>query len=588
MQKTIDSVEILLKEAKHDTTKLRLYQFLAGNIPDDKIWPEYNNKLGDLLKVLSANPEYANLKQIKIAEGDFHNNKGYEMEITGLPDKAMFHYLFALQVYQKINFAPGIGSIYNNLGNLNYDLGNLTEAGKFFRLGLEYRLKGTDTAEIANSYNNLGGLYNHTGNLKVAMAYYLQAYKLQKKTGNTTGLLVTLNNLGNAWRKSGKITLAEKSFMLGLTLARKIGDKFNEPVLLENLGNIATSRGDMIKAQEYFFQSFAICKERKNPNTIGNTATNLSNIYLNMDEPEQAKKVMFDALTFAKSAKNAHSQFTIYNQLFKIYIAENKVDTAEIYMKLGEKICRTVGDTDGLASALHGLGVLERKKGDYLKAISLFDESIKIKHLVNSKTGIGGTYENKAWCYYELGKMREAKENAETAMDYIRPIGFPTLIRPTAELLYKIYKETGDFKKALEMHELFKKMDDSLNNINKSKTIYKNQIKFEYEEKEKLSKVEREKFELKVEEEKKRQRIILYSVIGGLIIVVFFSFILFNRIKIISRQKDIIQEQKSIVEQKQKEILDSIYYARRIQNTLLPNEKRIDSIINKQKQQAKP
>lgn len=36
-----------------------------------------------------------------------------------------------------------------------------------------------------------------------------------------------------------------------------------------------------------------------------------------------------------------------------------------------------------------------------------------------------------------------------------------------------------------------------------------------------------------------------------------------------------IKKQKELVEEKQKEILDSIHYARRIQNSLLPNEKYI-------------
>jgi sigma-B regulation protein RsbU (phosphoserine phosphatase) len=42
-----------------------------------------------------------------------------------------------------------------------------------------------------------------------------------------------------------------------------------------------------------------------------------------------------------------------------------------------------------------------------------------------------------------------------------------------------------------------------------------------------------------------------------------------------------IEEQKKIVEEKQKEILDSIHYAKRIQNTLLTSEKYIERNLNR-------
>ena len=50
---------------------------------------------------------------------------------------------------------------------------------------------------------------------------------------------------------------------------------------------------------------------------------------------------------------------------------------------------------------------------------------------------------------------------------------------------------------------------------------------------------------------------------------------MFRSLFITRRQKQIILRQKELVEEKQKEILDSIHYARRIQKSLLPTEKYI-------------
>jgi len=51
---------------------------------------------------------------------------------------------------------------------------------------------------------------------------------------------------------------------------------------------------------------------------------------------------------------------------------------------------------------------------------------------------------------------------------------------------------------------------------------------------------------------------------------------------ILSRKKE-VEEQKNLVEEKQKEILDSIHYAKRIQTALLPNNKYIDKNLNRLK-----
>ena len=63
---------------------------------------------------------------------------------------------------------------------------------------------------------------------------------------------------------------------------------------------------------------------------------------------------------------------------------------------------------------------------------------------------------------------------------------------------------------------------------------------------------------------------------------------MFNRWKVTQKQKEIIESQKSqvesqkkIVEEKQMEILDSIRYAKRIQQAQLPSEKFISKILKK-------
>ena len=61
--------------------------------------------------------------------------------------------------------------------------------------------------------------------------------------------------------------------------------------------------------------------------------------------------------------------------------------------------------------------------------------------------------------------------------------------------------------------------------------------------------------------------------------ITLFSFLVLNRFIKTQKQKGIIEEQKLLVEEKNKEIIDSIEYAKRIQDAILPSQKSINEYL---------
>jgi len=116
--------------------------------------------------------------------------------------------------------------------------------------------------------------------------------------------------------------------------------------------------------------------------------------------------------------------------------------------------------------------------------------------------------------------------------------------------------------------------------------------KFEVEKREAELKIkseaEQEKLKAISSEEKKRQNVIIAAVAGVLFIVLVFSLFLLNRFRITNRQKIIIEKQKQQVDkayehlhEKNKEVMDSINYASRIQRALLPSVKYISTNLSR-------
>jgi Na+-transporting NADH:ubiquinone oxidoreductase subunit NqrC len=80
----------------------------------------------------------------------------------------------------------------------------------------------------------------------------------------------------------------------------------------------------------------------------------------------------------------------------------------------------------------------------------------------------------------------------------------------------------------------------------------------------------------------KRSQTIKYFMILIILIVAAFLAVLYKRFKIIQKQKAEIEAQKNIIEEKANEIISSMNYAKRIQQSILPNENYVRKQLNKQ------
>ncbi|HEX7413633.1 MAG TPA: SpoIIE family protein phosphatase, partial [Bacteroidia bacterium] len=134
----------------------------------------------------------------------------------------------------------------------------------------------------------------------------------------------------------------------------------------------------------------------------------------------------------------------------------------------------------------------------------------------------------------------------------------------------------GNYKAALAEHKLFILYRDSLSNEETQKETLQSAMQYEYDKKEAISKAEQEKKDAIVQAEEHKQKIIIWAVLGGLLIVVVFAGFVVRSLRVTNRQKGIIEKQKHLVEEHQKEIIDSINYAERIQRSFIATKEILD------------
>jgi tetratricopeptide (TPR) repeat protein len=189
------------------------------------------------------------------------------------------------------------------------------------------------------------------------------------------------------------------------------------------------------------------------------------------------------------------------------------------------------------------------------------------KHLLASDIGEA---------YYKLGNRSKALEYFYISLKSEDTDNY--LTKDIYKILSDIFFYNKDYQKAYSYLRRYLIMNDSIlnnqlktENVNKVAELQK-QYDFAEIEKEYESQA-REKDLLHAVNEKQQRIYIFFSAII-LLIVILFSVIIYRKYKT-------SQLQKKIIEHKNKEVMDSIHYAKRIQSSMLPTEKYIEKSINK-------
>ena len=288
---------------------------------------------------------------------------------------------------------------------------------------------------------------------------------------------------------------------------------------------------------------------------------------------EQAKKNLFMGLKYTNSGQ---SSVEIYNMLGILNKEMAVFDSSLYYHNKSLKLNQLNNDTLGIAYSYNNIALVYKHSGNYQSALEFLNRSLEYKKIVNDTKGIGGSYINIGSVYLLLEDYQKAYEYASLGMIYTDSVKSKYFTRTGSEIalkgLLKIKSE-----RAFDLFELYDSLNTELNGEEIVSNIEGNQIKFDVANKEQLLELEKAKANqltqsliVKEEKEKRLSFIITAGVIGVLILIVFLV-IVYNNFKKKKALSLSLEDKNLLIEQKNKDITDSINYAKKIQNSIMPD-----------------
>jgi serine phosphatase RsbU (regulator of sigma subunit) len=400
----------------------------------------------------------------------------------------------------------------------------------------------------ALALNNFGYYYyNFSNNYDLAFDYYNKALNINLSINNFADLITCYSNIANYYQNRGDLNKALIYYQKSLALENKVPDKTMLLAPLNNVAQVYFYLNDTVKALQTLKRAFKISFKSDNNYLKGSLLHNIG------------------SLTYFKGDKTG-------------------IQTLRKALAFREKI----GDKKGVLQTNLSLAGIENNNKNYALCEKYLQDAGKlVGYFPNSSI--------EAMYYVQMGDYYSSLGNVKASIDYLEKSITIFKTNTENEDLYKTLSKLIDLyslnnnKYALKKVEAYDLQMKVMKNIDKSKA-QKLLLKQKFDEDLKINetkfKLEQELRDEKNKTERNKQKLILVAVSIILLAVILFSFFIYRALKInkqkskiISEQKIEVENQKHLIEEKHKDITDSITYAHRIQSSLIPSQLELNKQI---------
>jgi len=332
--RTIDSLELLLKTAKEDTIKAKLL--------DDLGW-EYNSvdikkaeKYGQQLLELSQKIKY------KKGEGTANANLGAAAYTQSKYSDAINYFTLSADIRKSIYDRPGTGGALNNIAMAYQQQSNYTSAITFYLEALKIFEELKDEKRMAQTNNNIGSLYIELKNYSLAIKHVLKGLAGWQKVNNQIGICGSYVNIGNSYNGLKNYSEAIVYYEKALDLQKEIKNIYSTARVYHNLGTIHTQLNNYDKAAYYLKLEIPLKEQVGDKEGISSAHHSLGYLYHRTGKNDLAITEYLKTLEIASEIGNKDNMRWAYLGLKEAYWAKGKYDEALKYSALYDVIKDTL------------------------------------------------------------------------------------------------------------------------------------------------------------------------------------------------------------------------------------------------------
>lgn len=334
----------------------------------------------------------------------------------------------------------------------------------------------------------LGDYFSDKGDFDQAILHYGNAAMLVDKNSDSKLYLNIQNNLAGEYGYKGDYAVALELYLDGVEMAEKYKNKRMFSILNENIAILYSSQKDYQQALVFYKKVKKVNEEIGDEILSAETTSNMASLYAEMGELEYAMFNVNSSIAVFEKHKIMDWLAYAYEIKGKTYLKQKKYKWALHWYHQSEMLHKSIDDTRQEINLLNGM----------------------------------------AETYFSLEKDSLSQTYATKAFDYSNSINFKEGIKKCAKTLYKIHKNKGHFEAALQYHETFQKVLDTLSRAENQTSLSMLKTKTQYT---------KQKEEWRLENQKNLAKQRNYVYIAIVILLIFLAVtILIRRSEKIQRK----------------------------------------------------
>ncbi len=347
-----------------------------------------------------------------------------------------------------------------------------------------------------------------------------------------------------------------------IELARELGFSKGESEAQNVRGTIYADMGRYEEAVDAHLHAIRLREGKEGPSKLGESYHNLALVYISMDSTAKSLEFQRKAYYYYSQSRDSSGKGPICYYLGEALLDKDSVEQATLLFKEGAEVAKLYHYVLWEAANLGGLAYCTAIKGDTAKGNMLMQEAFDI-----AKSGKSDYDMMAAWLRVaKLRKFEKRYKDAIAAVDSALVLSTTLGVKASRmehlRLLAELQELNGNPQVALDFYHKYGMLKDSILSSKNQQNIRNLESVYDKEKQEQALEILRQDGRL--------QKIlvgcgIVFSV--GFIIV---AFLLFGRVRMGKIAGLKLHEQKTIIESKNKDITDSINYARRIQDAVTP------------------
>jgi serine phosphatase RsbU (regulator of sigma subunit) len=525
-------------------------------------------------------------------------------------EEALRNYLKAVAVFTKLADTSQVADIINIIGEKYYNLGIFKKSAEYFEQ--EFRLYAeNENINAAESAEKTAMSFNYLPNDSLASKWFLKAATLFERISDTAGYLRCTDKLVYTFINQGRFDEASVENKKLLSYYIKKTDYKKTAEVLNQSGYLLFKKGDYSSSLAAFQSAVESSnKAGKDDYFLTDVYTNIAICYQNTGNKNEMLKNFENALKSAGKSGREYEIARINHIIALIHYNNGDNYHAEVYCLECIESAKRAADYDILQICYKDYSSVLEKGNDFIKALEFYEKHLSLKDSLNF---INKVREKELADLVEAYEAMEQRLKFGLADEEIKGLEIKTLKAESErrenelKLLMKERElDVSEKDRLAKSLALEQEKNQVAENAQKVRSLQQQQKLQEFELKQKndealvLQKtneaLEKDKLlkETELKNEKFARKMAVWLGILMILVALVILFSLFSsrkkNMKLAESKKQIekintdleiknsevleqnekIIQQKEIIEHKNQSITDSIQYASRIQNAVLP------------------